>query len=125
MLVKIKRLISRLFKAPFNEKELASKIDTALAKLGETSEDVAKTLSSLGIKGVRTNSRKCLIANFINHIDLAIPDYDLVLSPPYLICRIDCYQDGSRIFWVQRPLPGGVRQFIIDFDNGNYPDLIV
>lgn len=82
-----------------------------LGKLGTTSDEVAQSLIDLGITGRVGFSQRCPIANYLaDHLDGQRPSVD---------CHGILFNDGSSV-----ENPPSVTQFVWDFDNGYYRELI-
>jgi hypothetical protein len=85
-------------------------IEDDLAALGETPEQVADFLKSRGVKGSTYNVYSCPIANYLNSLN-------------HKVAGVSC---GSIRFEYGREIdtPPVVGQFIVDFDQSKYPELI-
>lgn len=92
-----------------------------LVSLGRTADEVATTLQRSGVRGVRSDSRRCAIADYVH----AVTGGD---------ARVGTVGVGSRWLSVRgcrrwRPrtvllLPTSARRFIRNFDAGRYPQLV-
>ena len=88
-----------------------------LTKMGSRSCDVAASLRELQIKGKQNTGTACPIANLVKKLtDLP----DVRVSSHF----IDLDLDGPMVEdnWVRLPLP--VKEFVREFDKGEYPDLL-
>jgi hypothetical protein len=81
-----------------------------LDALGKTSEQVADFLKARGVKGTIGNVYSCPIANYLNSLN------HKVAGVSWGSIR---FQYGGCI-----DTPPAVCQFIVDFDQGKYPELI-
>lgn len=95
-----------------------SQVETSLAQLGTTQDEVASTLQAHRIQGVRNAVR------FLNPIVRYLEDR-LRLDAAALDVRYDdrvriVFGDGHR---AEVPLPEPVRQFLDGFNRGDYPAL--
>ncbi len=114
-----------------------SKIEEFLQSLGSTSEEVADTLMSNGIHGRRYTTNACPIANAIYDKFPGVRDGLLVQHYKFSSgCkRLGVYgyvwheaSDEVAVTWddvqtLDPTCPPAVKQFVIDFDNGKYPQL--
>lgn len=81
-----------------------------LVSLGDTAEEVAKTLREIGITGWRLNSRSCPIAQYLYRCGFSHPwvTRNRVMDHDVDVCRaID--------------LPNAVKWFIDAYDKGKIP----
>lgn len=94
-------------------------INEYLKSLGETSEAVAQSLMAHGIKGIVRSPCACPI---INGIYKSCPDY----WPGLMIMGDNKYYSATlNDLQIMDPkLPQPVVDFMKDFDNGKYPELI-
>lgn len=99
-------------------------ISDYLKSLGETSEAVAQNLMAHGIKGIKESSTKCPIIN-------AIYKYCPNCYPGLTIYKSGCcYCIKFNRLLLMNPLiidpylSQPIVDFIRDFDNGKYPELI-
>ena len=83
-----------------------------LKKLGKTKEDIAKNLCSLNIKGERNKCSSCPIAQYLvkNGVEIGVVGV------------------GVRVtrYWFpisEYPQLQGIRDFILAFDRGEFPQL--
>lgn len=82
-----------------------------LENLGNTSEEVAKTLYAEGVKGVRGDPCNCPVANYLRH---TLGNYWSVSEKSVYFAI-----GGERAAIT----PRAVELFIVDFDDEMYPDL--
>jgi hypothetical protein len=85
------------------------KIVAALKELGNSPDEIAKSLSDLGITGYRRSCKACPIHNYLEKKGLFTNE-------------IDHYNWIDFIHWHQ-PSLAGVLQFIYAFDDHNYVEL--
>lgn len=84
-----------------------------LESLGPTSDAVANALRQLGVKGSRKSYCQCPISNYLIH--------ERFLNPEVLSISIVVGPKGGR-FAIEPPT--SVAEFIVNFDQERYPDLI-
>lgn len=91
-------------------------IRAALAKLGETADDMAESLREAGITGIREDGEACPLANYLRREGFD----DLNVTRDHIEdAGTDC--DPGR--W-QMPTPPTARTFIVRFDDvKDWPDL--
>lgn len=92
-------------------------IGRLLAELGDTADKVADALRAKGIKGRKAKAASCPIANYVN----ASSDYEHATASDILVTADDP-DDEYHSLRVTTPQP--VRQFIGNFDDGVYLDLV-
>ncbi len=89
------------------------KVQEYLNSLGSTSEEVAKTLESQGIKGRKKSVERCPVINgikkFCNRHNLRAYGYSIVCIDVQVLDPI---------------CPTPVSKFMMDFDEGKYPELV-
>lgn len=89
-----------------------------LGLLGETPDDVARTLRARGIRGVRNTARS--LNPVVQFIHTQLCDHaPHVGVTPYLSVRIE-YPNGSK---QEIPMTPAVFEFLEAFNRGKYPDL--
>lgn len=86
----------------------------AVASLGETPESVMEALRSKGIKGYRRLAASCPIAKYLNACGFKI--VTVASHAHNYKGQKDEYADEMV------SLPQGVRDWIIGFDDGKYPE---
>ena len=87
-----------------------------LEQLGSTPDEVAASLKSRGIRGVRNTVR--LLNPIVRYVETLVTDFrDIDLQTGQL--RITLL-DGRKIV---SPLPQAVTDFLAAFNRGDYPDL--
>lgn len=92
----------------------ATDVAEYLKSLGTMEDEIAATLKTNGIKGMRMESTSCPIANVLNS------RFGMISSVgPYSITLYSPYEQEDLI--VQTP--HYVAEFIRDFDKGEYPEL--
>lgn len=90
-----------------------------LDELGASADEVAAVLLYRGIRGKIQNAESCPIANFLGCKGLQEVDvHSSALGYLEGICTW-AGDDGALA-----PLPPGVRDFIVEFDNGEHPELV-
>lgn len=80
-------------------------LSEALAKLGNTPEEVRDTLKVKGIKGIPKDCCRCPVANYLLAEGFKDPGVDGLEV---------CYYDGSECTTINTPQP--IREFIGNFD---------
>lgn len=85
----------------------------ALSWLGETEEEVVRGLRERGIKGARSHSNACPLANYLQ----------IWWNNPSVFCTVAVVDDITDYFF-DAPTPDPAWRFICKFDAGHYPDLI-
>lgn len=94
---------------------LMQKLDDVRAQvfaLGKTAEEIAQRLRDEGIKGVRKNSRHCAISAYVHK-----------RFPGVKVRTGGCLILGDYGELIES-LPVGHLDFVANFDNGLYPDLV-
>lgn len=113
------------------------KIDEFLKSLGSTSQEVADNLRNMGVKGEKYNEEFCPIikAVYQNFPNLSgglkaragnVPGYRCNTTYGWLYIKTSF---GYEVTWddcqtIDPICPEPVGRFIIDFDDGKYPDLV-
>jgi hypothetical protein len=101
-------------------------LENLLAGLGSTADEVAATLRTAGIKGVRTDVHDCPGARYIaaKARELVTPDCQVAVTLTHELTVIaitaaspDDYQE------VSASTPEAVEDFLGRFDDGQYGDL--
>ena len=92
-----------------------------LGGLGRTSTDVASTLESAGVRGVPRSGTSCAVARYLNAVMAADPEVQGVM--------VSCegVTVSVRQWWspdIMVPVPAPVRQFIRQFDSGDFSGLV-
>ena len=96
----------------------ASDLDFILSSMGDSADEVAATLKAAGIQGVRNTVR------FLNpvvrycQLHLRLDNYTLDLMKPNTM-RMTVPKKRERDF----PMPAPVKEFLVGFNRGAYPDL--
>lgn len=100
-------------------------VPVLLERLGRTSDEVAQTLRAGGWRGIQEEPARCpvsvyLYANGIHgEVYPAIePDEDSDGDNHYQPAHVD--MDGTTV-----PLTDAVHEFVVRYDNGDYPDLVL
>jgi hypothetical protein len=101
-----------------------------LVSIGQTSEQVARSLAAAGVRGVPSNAFECALAVYLGSILPADPGIEEIavgttkktrLGPSKLIIR-----QGSLPRWtIKVRLTPAIKQFLIDFDSRRYVELLV
>ena len=94
-----------------------SKFDTpfaqAIAALGDTPEKVTEALKAKGVRGYRQSASSCPIAKYLNACGF----------PVVTVCTsAKRYRDKAEDSEESITLPNGVKNWIIAFDEGKYPE---
>jgi hypothetical protein len=92
-----------------------------LGALGRTSTDVASRLQSAGVRGIPRSGTSCAVARYLNAVMAADPDVHGVMV------SCDGVTVAVRRWWSPHILvaaPAPVRQFIRQFDSGDFPALV-
>jgi hypothetical protein len=85
-----------------------------LRSLGSTSTEVAESLRAMGVKAERETCYRCPIAVvLVDELGMDVDDIEVD-------GKTASFQDAER---PSLHLPGAVRKFIDEFDNGSYPFL--
>jgi len=89
--------------------------------LGPAPIDVASTLQSAGVRGIRRSGTSCAIARYLNAVMTSDPDVQGVM--------VSCegVTVSVRQWWspdILVPVPAPVRQFIRQFDSGDFSALV-
>lgn len=92
----------------------ADELAEALAQLGPTPEDVARTLRRAGVVGHRECCHACPVARYLLQLGAA----DVAVDHDVSAVRRDGTED-----WTHVENPRAVRLFIENFDSGGYDDL--
>ena len=94
------------FQTPFEQ---------AIRAWGDTPEQVTEVLRSKGIKGYRMSAGRCPIANYLK--SCGFPQVTVATSAKR-------YRDVSPESQSEESisLPPGVRSWVMDFDDGKYPE---
>jgi hypothetical protein len=96
-----------------------------LAQLGESPDEVARTLLASGVHGVPRDNRSCAVALYLSALmgadprirSVTVGHCSLVIT---LVAPTDARPAGR--LWVQ--LPKAVRGFVAEFDACHYPEVI-
>jgi hypothetical protein len=96
-----------------------------LAQLGESPDEVARSLHASGVHGVPRDNRSCAIALYLSALmgadprirSVTVGHCSLVIT---LVAPTDARPAGR--LWVQ--LPKAVRGFVAEFDACHYPEVI-
>lgn len=88
------------------------KIEKIMLDLGGTKEAIAETLKSLNIKGVKKNSRKCPVFNYLMR-NISQKEYKEYLY------YFKTEHNGKHI----SDFNPALNEFIYSFDSGEYPEL--
>jgi hypothetical protein len=91
-----------------------------LIALGATPDEVSATLLAAGHRGVRDNTWSCPIAEYLRSHGAA----DVQVEPDRVELDWDSADSGIND-WVSVRLPPAARAFVISFDAGAYPDLVL
>jgi hypothetical protein len=87
----------------------------SLLDLGDTEKEVADSLRAAGIRGVKGMAAYCPIAVYIRSQHLGPAEFAIAFPSEVT------WKEGKRRQRVANPRP--VRDFIVGFDFGRYPDL--
>ena len=102
-------------------RQIEQRVTSLLQSLGDDADAVAATLAWEGVTGFRSQSRNCAIARYLGAVVGADPGVGVITVTQTAVCI-------SGIHWwspkVRRSLPHAIRQFIIGFDTGRYPQLV-
>ena len=102
-------------------RQIEQRVTWLLQSLGDDADTVAATLAGEGVTGFRSQSRNCAIARYLGAVVGAEPVVGVITVSQTAVCI------SGRHWWtpkVRRTLPHAIRQFIIGFDTGRYPQLI-
>jgi hypothetical protein len=94
------------------------KAEAILESLGHSAAQVAMTLDRTGIKGVRNTVR--ILNPIVEFVEESLPDRPVstdVMKPGIL--RL-VWSDGTK---TEMSLPSAVSDFLVSFNDGNYPRL--
>lgn len=91
-----------------------------LEALGDTPDDIARSLEELGIKGLDGEARMCPLAIYLDRELKSVRNYDIAVRPKNVELRCPGFF-GVREFVV--PLSDMDQRFITLFDRGTYPQL--
>lgn len=94
--------------------ELAEKIFAQVSGLGQSAEAIAANLRLEGVQGHPGRTTQCAISRFITK---HYPSLTVQTAPKELI--INAFGDTEHTFSLPEPL----RQFVWEFDAGDYPEL--
>lgn len=97
--------------------DLKERIERMLAGLGDSGFRVAEALEARGVTGFREDCNSCPVANLLKSEVPALVDAaqeDFGVNDEYV--RLP---DGGRV-----DLPDAVAEFVHDFDNGRYLELV-
>ena len=100
----------------------SDRIAAALARLGDTPDAVAATLTAAGITGAQCETGDCPVARYVR-AECGIGLSCLVLAEANRVSIIATRDDGS-IIATRAVVPSPVSDFIRMFDGGDYPALI-
>jgi hypothetical protein len=103
-------------------KVAAESVVQLLQSLGETEEEVARSLDWAGVRGVQRDMANCPVACFLR----VIGGYDRWLES--LTVTSTTVKIVTRPWWRQRmlvPLPPAVRAFVTAFDKGLFQNLVL
>jgi hypothetical protein len=92
-----------------------------LVGLGPTSTDVAATLASSGVRGLPRSGTSCAIARYLHAVMAVDPEIQ------GFIVSCEGVTVSVRQWWspdIMVPVPAPVRQFIRQFDSGDFPALV-
>lgn len=95
------------------------KIMRAVAGLGTTPDEIAETLAAEGLVGVRSTGNECPVARYVRkHFG--------AYGVSIVVAGEEKFFVGATVGgWVaERPTPVQVREFMQNFDQGRYPQLI-
>lgn len=97
-----------------------------LTDLGDTADDVAATLRDAAIKGRRSNAVQCPVARYLarrvaEHASSTQARVNVHDDATVLVATSSAHSED---LIVSVALPDPVLDFIRDFDEGAYPDLI-
>lgn len=99
---------------------MSDQIQSHIEELGtKTPEEIATLFRGLGITGYRVSAEMCPTAQYLRKQVGNGVKCIRVASNQIEICETTC--SHITIF----PMPPSLRQFIRDFDNSEFPDLIV
>lgn len=93
----------------------------ALAELGDDSREVGVKLIGLGCTGYREEGSECPVFKFLTDVK-GIDGIERVISDAVWVDD-DPIEEPERLPAVTVPLPEQVRQFVREFDNGDWPEL--
>lgn len=100
---------------------MEQQVTRLLHELGDDADQVAATLVAEGVTGRRSQSRDCAIARYLGAVVGADPAVGTITVSQTAVCI------SGRHWWTpkaRRSLPHAIRQFIIAFDTGRYPQLV-
>jgi hypothetical protein len=92
-----------------------------LGRLGPTTADVAATLESAGVRGVPRSGTSCAVAHYLHAVMAADPEVQSIMVSSEGV-TVSVRQWWSADILV--PVPGPVRQFIRQFDSGDFASLV-
>jgi hypothetical protein len=100
-------------------------VRAALRTLDVESEEIAEKLAAAGIKGTPMDECSCALAAYLR---LAVPEADRVQVEAEDV-RVEGWTVGvygldGEPFRQSFRLPDGAQDFVVEFDKGEYPNLI-
>jgi hypothetical protein len=108
-------------KGSTRRRSLRSATGELLGQLGPTTADVAATLESSGVRGVPRSGTSCVIARYLNAVMAADPQVQsIMVSSEGVTIAVNRWWAAD----VLVPVPKSVRQFIRQFDGGDYAHLV-
>jgi hypothetical protein len=102
-------------------KNIRSATAELLGGLGPTSTDVASALESAGVRGIPRSGTSCAVARYLNAVMAVDPEVQGV------IVSCEGVNISVRQWWspdILVPVPAPVRQFIRQFDSGDFSTLV-
>ncbi len=106
-------------------RQLKRETNAHLAGLGGTPDEVAGSLEATGVRGKPRDNRTCAVALYMSAVLGSEPRVRSVsvghCSMALTIVTADDHRPAGRLH-VQ--LPKSVRQFVAEFDQGRYPQVI-
>lgn len=102
--------------------DLVNRVEARVRQLGSmgTPAEIASVLHSQGITGKRRDGETCPVARYIQHGE----DGAIIHVGPYRVSVYDRKVPGWVDLAGQFMLPVPVTNFISDFDDGRFPNLI-
>ena len=92
-----------------------------LTALGESADDVAASLQTLGIRGEHRNPRACPIAAYLNSYGVGHLVAFERSTYVYATMAYAHANDIANSYWYDIKLLQAVREFLCRFDSGQYP----
>jgi hypothetical protein len=107
--------------ASLSRQMLRASLRHVLAEMGTTGSEVAQTLRAAGVKGTKKSGRDCAVALYLRA--LVTGDRRVRSIAVWGNC-IHVQRSGTFRPPIRLAVPDPVRTFIVDFDRGDFPELV-